>query len=59
MSSVDGGKRNKATRRSEYDSAAAVVGSDRALALNVEMESPKAKPWVCVLPLCGALQLLY
>ena len=30
-------------RRSEYDSAAAVVGSDRALALNAEMESWKVK----------------
>jgi len=29
-------------RRSEYDSAAAVVGSDRALALKVETASSKA-----------------
>ena len=46
-------------RRSEYDSAAAVVGSDRALALNGEMASSKVKSWVCVTPLCGALQRLY
>ena len=47
-------------RRSEYDSAAAVVGSDRALALNAEMASSNVKSWVCVQPLCGcgALQLL-
>ena len=32
-------------RRPEYDSAAAVVGSDRALALNVEMASSKVKSW--------------
>ena len=32
-------------RRSEYDSAAAVVGSDRALTLNVEMVSSKVKSW--------------
>ena len=31
--------------RSEYDSAAAVVGSDRALALNVEMASSMVKSW--------------
>ena len=31
-------------RRSEYDSAAAVVGADRTLTLNVEMASSKVKP---------------
>ena len=41
-------------RRSEYDSAAAVVGSDRTLALNVEMASAKVKViWVCVAH-CGS-----
>ena len=46
-------------RRSEYNSAAAVVGSDRALSLNAEMASSKVEPWMCVKPLCGALKLLY
>ena len=32
-------------RRSEDDSAAAVVGSDRTLTLNVEMASSKVKSW--------------
>ena len=36
-------------------SAAAVVGSDRTLALNIEMASSKVKSWGCVQPLCGAL----
>ena len=35
-------------KRIEYDSAAAVVRSDRPLALNVEMASSKVKSWeVC------------
>ena len=32
-------------RRSEYDSAAAVAGSDRTLTLNVEMASSKVQSW--------------
>ena len=45
--------------RSEDDRAAAVVGSDRALALNVEMASWKVKSCVRVHQLCGAWQRIY
>ena len=41
-------------RRPEDDSAAAVVGSGRMLALDIEMASWKVKSCVCVQQLCGA-----
>ena len=46
-------------KRSEHDSAATVVGSDRTLALNLEMESWKVKSCVRVHQVGGAWQRIY